>query len=106
MKKFEKVEGEAVSKVFLKIGELCKAFFVWAWELDSDDVGEYIMGSFLISLLVACGLLVLFGLTILFWAAFKISWLWIFSWPPAIALVTLFEIRAVKGIVALHDDFF
>ena len=107
MKKLDEVtEGEAVYKFFLKIGGLCKAFFVWAWELDGDDLGGYIAGSLLIITVIACGLLALFGLGAIFWAISNSSWLWVLPLMPAIMVTIIFEIRVVKWIVDLHEDFF
>lgn len=102
----EVVEGEAVYKFFSKVGELCKAFFVWAWEMDGDDLGAYVAGSLLILTIIVCGLIVLFGLGAIFWATFKVNWLWVFSWPPAIGLAIIFEIRVIKWIIDIHEDFF
>ena len=100
------VEGEAVSKVFLKIGSLFKGFFVWAWNIDGDDLGAYVAGSLLILTVIACGLLALFGLVAIFWATFNLSWLWGLSWVPAIMLTTIFEVRVVRWIVDIYEDFF
>lgn len=102
MKNFEEVEGEAVCKFFSKVGE----WVIWVWNLDSDKVGEYFMGSLLMLIAVCFGVLGLAGLILLFWLTFNVSWMFCFGWPPTIALVIFLEIRLVKGIVELHDDFF
>ena len=102
----ETLEGEAIYGFFSKVGSLFKAFFIWAWELDGDDLGGYIAGSLLIVTIIACGLLALFGLGNIFWATFNSSWLWVLSWIPAIMVTIIFEIRVVKWIVDIHEDFF
>jgi len=102
----EVTEGGAVAKFFSKIGSLFKDFFTWAWNMDGDDFGGYVAGSLLMITVIACGLLVAFGLWAIFWATFNSSWWWILSWIPAIILTTIFEIRVIKWIVDIHEDFF
>ncbi len=105
MKKLDEMtEGEAVSKFFLKIGKLCKDFWVWAWNL--EDSMEYFAGGLIISLIAACGLAGIFLLGALFWATFNTSWLWVFSWPPAIGLTAFLLARVARGIVEVYKDFF
>ncbi len=105
MKKFDEMtEGEAVSKFFLKIGKLCKSFWMWAWNL--EDFMEYSVGGLIMFLIAACGLFGLFGLGLLFWATFNVSWLWIFSWPPAIGLTVILEARVIRGVIEVYKDFF
>jgi uncharacterized protein (DUF983 family) len=104
LEKFREVtEGEGVASLFLEVGKRVKSFFVWVWSADFEDM---VLGSLLMLLVTGCGLLALFGLIMLFWATFNTSWLWVFSWPPAIILVTIGEIKAVKGLISLYDDFF
>jgi len=101
--KFDKhPEGEAVAKFFSKVGELV----IWIWNLDGDDVGNYFIGGLFMFIAVIFGLLGLAGLILLFWATFNVSWMFLFGWPPALALVIFLEVRLAKGIVELHEDFF
>jgi len=99
-------EGEAVAKLFSKVGSLFKDFFTWAWNLDGDDIGEYILGSILILLLVALGIAFLFVLVMLCWATVSVDWKWVFLATPVFALVAIAEVRVVKGIIAVYEDFF
>jgi hypothetical protein len=102
----EMLENEAVSKFFLRIGKVFKDMWMWAWNLDGDDILEYFAGSLIIFIVASCGLGGLFGLGVIFWATFNVSWLWIFSWPPAIGLTLILEARVVKGIIEIYKDFF
>lgn len=96
------IKFEGPNMFFSKVGEL----IAWVWNLDSDKVGEYFMGSLLMFIAIFFGLLGLAGLILLFWVTFNVSWMFCFGWPPAIALTAFLEIRIAKGIVELHDDFF
>lgn len=99
-------EGEAVYKLFSAVGNLFKGFFTWAWELDGDDLGEYVLGSILILLLVIFGVALLCGVVLVCWATIKVDWKWVFLVPPAIGLFAIGEVRIVKGIIAVYEDFF
>ena len=99
-------EGEAVYKFFSAVGILFKGFFTWAWKLDGDDIGECILGSILILLLVAIGTAFLFGMVLVCWATINVDWKWVFSVPPVIGLFAIGEVRVVKGIIGVYKDFF
>ena len=102
----EVTEGEVVTKFFLKVGKLCKSFFVWAWNLEGDDISEYVLGSLFIVIVAAIGVALFTVLVVLCWLTVNVDWKWVFSVPPAIGLVALGEVRVVKGVVALYKDFF
>lgn len=97
-------EGEAIYGFFIKVGRFCKRFCIWAWE--SKRMAEYFAGSLIMFILGCCGLFGLFGLGVIFWATFAKSWLWFFSWIPAIALTIIFEMRVAREILSTYEEFF
>ena len=102
----EVTEGEVVANFFSMAGNLCKAFFVWAWNIEGDDLSEYILGALFITLVAFIGAVVIGLLILLFWATVNVDWKWGFLIVPAICLAAIAETRVVKGIVALYREFF